>query len=377
MKRFIRTIFVMGIILCICTPLFSQQSSDGSGEQESLRKRMVEAIENLRQSEEYRAIMTERKRLQKLTPLDDHSVSIDAATLIERHIEALGGREAMEAIQDRTVRSDISLIRMNAANSSDTLRGRKLRVTAYPDKQTDIELRVLTRKAPRGYKADGEHFFQEWSGDRPTGETCEFKKPVDEDCPPSTQHYMHEIGLFCIYDRAFGSQKTRIVNDQRTLDIDSEIDEVLKDPRQRLPGLYSSARFSNWVEEESMLSDEDKLYFAPFNEVIRQEELGYKIRLLGKEIFDVNMAYQLEVSYGEASEIWIIDCKTYMKLAECSLPKYGTPGITRYYDYLEVDGVMLPHSSYHSYGTGLTTIDSVESYQHNTNPPEKVFGTDD
>ena len=230
-----------------------------------------------------------------MNPIEDTpdlEVDIDAETLLEKHIEAMGGRDALAAIKDRTTEGT-----MEMSFGPQTVTGTVKRVSAYPNKQ--YELSVL-KMGPNEMKQES------W---------CNGSKVVSVN--PMT-----------------GQQQE--------------------------------------AEGEALASE---LEGNQFNDVLRLDELGYESEVSAKKVMDGKTVYALEITKKHGEETWFISADNYLRVAQSIImgnEQQTVEVLTKYSDFKEVDGVMLPFSAEVDAGQQQVSM-KITDYKHNTNPPASTF----
>ncbi|MBN1447276.1 MAG: insulinase family protein [Bacteroidetes bacterium] len=112
-----------------------------------------------------------------------------------------------------------------------------------------------------------------------------------------------------------------------------------------------------------------------FNEMLHVAERGYGVTVKEKKTMDGRTVYSVEIAKKHSTDEIFVDAETFLlhgKTETADTAHGPITNVTRFSDYREVDGVMLPFTiTQENPATNLTA--TVTSYKHNVDIDESVF----
>jgi len=204
----------------------------------------------------------------------------ESVTILERYIEAIGGRNTLSAIQDRRMES---VERAYDLSGFDDKTGSFcLYINAYPNKM--------------------------------------YSRSADAVEPMLTSI----LGDSCIYES--WCDGTSIVETNMLYFYQRSLPGNTEKPYVKTEGLDLYRR----LERNQLLP------------CLRFDSLGYKTRFLKKDIWDGTECYFIEVQQIYDTVTWVIDSEKYYLLSTIEINDEEAQIITSYSDFREVDGMVLP-----------------------------------
>ena len=241
---------------------------------------------------------------------------ITATQILEEYISALGGREALAAINDRTM--DLEVV-YETSRYHIPLDGEKRVIYAYPDKLYFKETGVVPY--PLSTIIGGETIYETWVN----GEKVVTTNPV--------YHY--------------AALKNSATKEHRYIPLEGKT-------------LAAS------------LED------AQFNEVLRLDSLGYDVCLLNVDTWYNDECYFIEIVCPYSDMVWVINAKTFMRTGIIYRKDGKRTKDIEFENFKPVDGVMLPYHytqrSYDANGKESSIVEgTITAYKQNTYPPDSLF----